>query len=104
MPTRPLRFCDDAMLNYASSRRVFKPGDTLEFDTSYRLTHLPLVAPRHPAVIGQTPNEDYRNGRYIRPRYSLVVPVRPEALTASLAFQAMEREMRAVAEYAAGLR
>jgi hypothetical protein len=82
------------MLNYASSRRLFRPGETLDFDTSYRLTHLPLVAPRHPAVIREAPDQDYRNGQYVKPRYSLVIPVRPESLTASPAFQAMEREMR----------
>jgi hypothetical protein len=91
---QPVRFCDDTCLNYAFSRRVFKTGDTLEFDTSYRLTHLPLVAPHHPAALQQVADQDYRSGRYATPRYSLVVPVRSEALTFSPAFQALEREIR----------
>lgn len=95
MPREPVQFCDDSRLNYASSRRVFKPGDRLEFDESYRLTHLPLVAPRHPAALLEVPDQDYRDGTYVKPRYSLVAPVRAEALTASPAFQALERDMRA---------
>jgi hypothetical protein len=77
--------------------RIFQPGDTLEFDTSYRLTHLPLVAPHHPAAIREMAGENYRNGQYDVPRYSLVVPVPMEALTSSSEFQALEREMRAAA-------
>ena len=83
------------MLNYASSRRVFKPGDTLAFDESYRLAHLPLVAPGHPAAIREAAGQDYRDGTYVEPRWSLVAPVSSDSLTATAAFRAMEREMRA---------
>lgn len=83
------------MLNYASSRRVFRPGDTLAFDPAYRLAHLPLVAPDHPASIRAVPGQDYRDGTYLKPRYSLVAPIRSPDLTASLAFQALERTLRA---------
>ena len=83
------------MLNYASSRRVFRPGDTLAFDPAYRLAHLPLVAPRHPASIRAVPGQDYRDGTYLKPRYSLVAPIRSRDLTASPAFQALEAELRA---------
>lgn len=95
MPREPVQFCDDSRLNYASSRRVFKSGDILDFDDAYRLAHLPLVAPDHPAAIREARDQDYRNGTYIKPRYSLVAPVHAEALTASPMFQALERDMRA---------
>jgi hypothetical protein len=95
VPIRPLQFCDDAMLNYASLRRVFRPGDTLDFDPAYRLAHLPLVAPHHPASIRAVPGQDYRDGTYVKPRYSLVAPVRSRDLIASPAFQALEAELRA---------
>src|SRR5512134_633047 len=95
VPTRPIQFCDDAMLNYASSRRIFKPGDTLQFDPAYRLAHLPLVAPDHPASIRAVPGQDYRDGTYLKPRYSLVAPVRSQDLTESPAFQALERDLQA---------
>lgn len=97
LPAETIRYCDEKALNYAASRRIFQPGDTLEFDTSYRLTHLPLVAPHHPAAIREMPGQNYCNGQYDVPRYSLVVPVPIEALTSSSQFQSLEREMRAAA-------
>jgi hypothetical protein len=88
-------FCDDSVLNYTASRRVFPPGEPLLFDEAYRLCHLPLVAPDHPKVIAETPGRDYRRGRYETDRYALVVPVAMADLTASPVFQAVDRAMRA---------
>jgi hypothetical protein len=95
MLREPVQFCDDSRLNYVSSRRVFKPGETLDFDDAYRLAHLPLVAPGHPAAIRDAPDQDYRHGTYVKPRCSLVAPVCAESLAASHEFQALERDMRA---------
>jgi hypothetical protein len=95
VPTRLIQFCDDAMLNYASSRRVFGPGDTLTFDPAYRLAHLPLIAPDHPAAIRAVPGQDYRDGTYRKPRHSLVMPLRAQDLVRSPTFQALERDLRA---------
>ena len=83
------------MLNYAASRRVFQPGDTLQFDPAYRLAHLPLLAPDHPASIRAAPGQDYRDGTYVKPRHSLVMPLRAQDLTGAPNFQAMERDLRA---------
>jgi hypothetical protein len=89
-----IAFCDDSRLGYDASRRPFAPGESLAFDDSYRLAHLPLVAPQHPEIIRQVEGKDYVDGRYVLARYSLVVPVPFGGLIGSETFQAFEREMR----------
>ena len=87
-------YCDDAALGYAAARRRFGRGEALRFDESYRLAHLPLVAPSHPAVLRFAAGADYRDGRYAAARYSLVVPVSARDLAASSAFQAMDAALQ----------
>jgi hypothetical protein len=87
-------FCDDAMLGYERSRTTFAPGAALTLDETYRLAHLPLVAPDHPGVIARRAGADYEFGRHAR-IFSLVLPVDSAALQASPAFRALENELRA---------
>jgi hypothetical protein len=87
-------YCDEASLAYAAVRRRFAPGEALRFDESYRLAHLPLVAPSHPAVLRSVAGTDYQDGRYASERYSLVVPVSFRDLTASANFQAVDAALR----------
>jgi hypothetical protein len=89
-----LAYCDEASLAYAAARRRFAPGEALRFDASYRLAHLPLVAPSHPAVLRSAAGTDYQNGRYASERYSLVVPVSFRDLAASASFQAVDAALR----------
>src|SRR6185436_12343902 len=87
-------YCDEASLGYAAARRHFAPGEALRFDESYRLAHLPLVAPSHPAVLRSAAGTDYQDGRYASERYSLVVPVSFRDLAASARFQAVDAALR----------
>lgn len=89
-----MKFCDDTVMAYDASRRVFGPGEALAFDDAYRLAHLPLVAPGHPEIIAGKDGTDYRNGRYDTPRHSLVVPIDAQALGRAEAFQEFEAELR----------
>ena len=57
-------YCDDEMLAYRSSRKIYQPGERIVFDEGYRLAHLPLVNPGHPAAISEADGRDYRNGIY----------------------------------------
>ena len=68
-------YCDDAMMAYPASRKKFQSGERIVFDESYRLAHLPLVNPDHPAVISQADGRDYVNGRYEKVRHALVIPI-----------------------------
>ena len=86
-------FVGDDRLAYAASRRRFEPGEPLAFDEAYRLAHLPLVAPGHPAAIRERAGQSYRDGRYPEWRHALVAPVDWPQLAASPAFQALEDEM-----------
>ena len=87
-------YCDEASLAYAAARRRFAPGEALRFDESYRLAHLPLVAPSHPAVLRSAAGTDYQDGRYASERYSLVVPVSFHDLAASASFQVVDAALR----------
>ncbi|WP_296324717.1 hypothetical protein [Reyranella sp.] len=62
-------------------------------DEAYRLAHLPLMAPDHPDVIQSRAGTIYRSGRHER-IFSLVLPVPPDALEESAAYQELERELR----------
>jgi hypothetical protein len=87
-------FVPDADLGYASARRRFRPGEQLAFDPAYRLAHLPLVAPGHPKVIAETPGKDYRDGRYAKTRYAVVIPVADAMLASSPAFGMIDAALR----------
>jgi hypothetical protein len=87
-------FCDDAQLGYQRSRTDFAAGAPLTLDESYRLAHLPLVAPGHPGVIARQDGRFYEMGRHPR-IFSLVLPVDDSALRASAAFASLEGELNA---------
>lgn len=87
-----IRFCDDTALGYRRSLTDFSVPLTL--DESYRLAHLPLVAPDHPRVIARVESKSYEMGRHPR-IWSAVLPVDDAALRASAAFLALEAELRA---------
>ncbi|MGO4404723.1 hypothetical protein AB4Z10_10730 [Bosea sp. RAF48] len=84
-------FCRDAELGYRRSLTDFSAP--LLLDDSYRLAHLPLVAPEHPRVIARREGKFYEMGRHPRV-FSLVLPVHDAALQTSAAFRALEEELR----------
>lgn len=88
-----VEFCADSELGYDRSRTRFVPGEGLALDEQYRLVHLPLVAPDHPAIIPTRAGTFYERGRHPRV-VSLVVPVPWDALSASREFQELERDLR----------
>jgi hypothetical protein len=94
---RAAHYCTDEELEYARCRARLEPDQPLRFDDSYRVAHLPLIAPEHPLVIDQLRPLDYRRGRYHEPRFSLVLPVAAGELQASTSFRALERELRSCA-------
>jgi hypothetical protein len=77
-----ISYCDDAMMAYRASRKNFQPGECVVFDESYRLAHLPLVNPDHPAVISHVEGRDY------------LIPIAAAAFQQSEAFQALDHAMR----------
>lgn len=87
-------FCGDDELGYRRSQTRFVPGEPLRMDEAYRLAHLPLIAPDHPAVISSRPGKDYLMGRH-PPVLSAVAPVPAEALDGSKSYRELERELRA---------
>lgn len=86
-------FCPDTELGYVRSRTRFIPGKKLLLDESYRLAHLPLIAPEHPDVIASLPGAIYQMGRHER-TFSLVLPIPPDALEKSVAYRYLEGELR----------
>lgn len=91
------RYVEPTALAYDAARWRPEPGAGLRFDESYRLAHLPLIAPDHPAAIRSLPGRPYVMGRCAQARYSLVVPVDAAELGASPMFTSFERELRALA-------
>ncbi len=87
-------FCEDDELGYRRSLTDLTTPLTL--DESYRLAHLPLVAPEHPGVVARREGKFYEMGRH-PVVYSLVRPVEDGALRASPAFLALEAELKAAA-------
>lgn len=85
-------FCNDDELGYRRSLTDLTTPLTL--DESYRLAHLPLVAPEHPGIIARREGKFYEMGRHPAV-YSLVLPVEDGALRASAAFLALEDELKA---------
>lgn len=86
-------FCSDHLLGYTRSRTPFRPGAGLTLDATYRLAHLPLLAPDHPDCIRSDPARGYEAGRHGR-IFSLVVPVPENLLTSSPAFQELNEALR----------
>ena len=89
-----ITYCDDEMMAYRSGRKIFQPGDCVVFDDGYRLAHLPLVNPGHPAVISEADGRDYRNGTYEKTRHALVMPIAAEVFAQSAPFGVIEHAMR----------
>ncbi|BCB19613.1 2'-5' RNA ligase family protein [Bosea sp. ANAM02] len=89
---RSISFCEDDELGYRRSLTDFTSPLTL--DESYRLAHLPLVAPAHPGVVARREGKFYEMGRHPAV-YSLVLPVADTALRSSHAFLALEAELKA---------
>jgi len=89
-----VQFCDDAELGYDRSRTRLAAGQALALDESYRLAHLPLIAPDHPDVIPARDGTFYDRGRHPKV-FSLALPVPWRDLSASPAFRELERELRA---------
>ena len=90
-----LVFSEDDALGYRRSATRFTPGAPFAMDESYRLAHLPLVAPDHPRVIVRRADRpDYDRGRHPRVD-SLVLPVPGDALFAAPAWRALQNELRA---------
>ncbi|MDX3808578.1 hypothetical protein ACXIUS_06935 [Bosea thiooxidans] len=87
-----LAFSTDAELGYQRSLTDF--SEPLTLDESYRLAHLPLVAPEHPHVIPRREGKSYEMGRHPR-IFSLVLPVDDAELQASPAFRELETALRA---------
>ena len=85
-------FCEDDELGYRRSLTDFTTP--LILDESYRLAHLPLVAPEHPGIIARREGKFYEMGRHPAV-HSLVLPVEDGALRASSAFLALERDLKA---------
>jgi hypothetical protein len=85
-------FCEDGELGYRRSLTDFT--NPLTLDESYRLAHLPLVAPEHPGIIALREGKFYEMGRHPAV-YSLVLPLEDRALRASPAFLALEGELKA---------
>ena len=85
-------FCEDGELGYRRSLTDFTTPLTL--DESYRLAHLPLVAPEHPGVIARREGKFYEMGRHPAV-HSLVLPVEDRTLRATSAFLVLEAELKA---------
>ena len=94
-PSSPtIVFCPDAELGYERSRTRFDTGEGLALDETYRLAHLPLVAPDHPRVIETREGSSYVMGRHERV-FSLVLPVHSDLLNQSPAYRDLDAAMRA---------
>jgi hypothetical protein len=85
--------CGDDELGYVATRTGFADGQGLVLDESYRLAHLPLVAPDHPRVIARAPGKPYDMGRRHPPVLSLALPIPGDELTAAL--RPLEAELKA---------
>jgi len=89
-----VQLCSDEELGYRRSQTKFSIGKGLALDETYRLAHLPLVAPQHPGVISSREGFYYAMGRHPRV-YSLVLPVPDDVLQRSAAYCELETELRA---------
>ena len=87
-------FARPHQLRYRSLQYKFRDGQPLPLDESYRLCHLPLVAPQHPDVIRGKPGEPYEMGWFTPPSRALVVPIKAEALDASPVYRRLIAALR----------
>jgi len=87
-------FCQDIELGYERSRTRFQSGEGLILDETYRLAHLPLVAPDHPRIIRTREGSSYVMGRHERV-FSLVLPIANDLLLRSRAYRELDEAMRA---------
>jgi hypothetical protein len=92
-PRLAIQFCTDDELGYERSRTQLAEGGGLVLDETYRLAHLPLIAPSHPGVIAERAGTYYRMGRHDR-AFSLVLPVPADALLQSESYRRLEAELR----------
>jgi len=86
-------FCQDIELGYERSRTRFASGEGLILDETYRLAHLPLVAPDHPRVIRTREGSSYMMGQHERV-FSLVLPISGDLLFGSPAYRALNEALR----------
>jgi len=86
--------CADDELNYSAARTPLVAGAPFLLDESYRLAHLPLVAPAHPRLIARKDGTPYEMGRHERV-VSLVLPVPATLLQTSAEYLTLEAEVRA---------
>jgi hypothetical protein len=86
-------FCQDSELGYERSRTRFTSGEGLVLDETYRLAHLPLVAPDHPRVIRTREGSSYVMGRHERV-FSIVLPISGDLLYRSPAYLALNKALR----------
>lgn len=89
-----VQLCSDEELGYRRCQTKFASGKGLALDETYRLAHLPLVAPQHPGVIPSREGTHYAMGRHPRV-YSLVLPVPDDVLQRSIAYRELDAELRA---------
>ncbi|OFW97048.1 MAG: hypothetical protein A3D94_18855 [Alphaproteobacteria bacterium RIFCSPHIGHO2_12_FULL_66_14] len=94
MAERTIQLCSDEELGYRRSQTKFTGGEGLALDETYRLAHLPLVAPQHPDVIPSREGAFYAMGRHPRV-HSLVLPVPENELRQSAAYRELDSELRA---------
>src|SRR5918997_2599412 len=87
-------FCQDFELGYERSRTRFQSGEGLALDETYRLAHLPLVAPDHPRVIRTREESSYVMGRHERV-FSLVLPISGDLLFGTPAYRTLNEALRA---------
>ncbi|MEE1654654.1 hypothetical protein VB618_00475 [Microvirga sp. CF3062] len=86
-------FCQDSELGYERSRTQFASGEGLILDETYRLAHLPLVAPDHPRVIRAREGSSYDMGRHERV-FSLVLPISGDLLFGTPAYRELNEALR----------
>lgn len=89
-----ITFCSDNQLLYNDYQTEFTEGQGLAFDESYRLAHLPLVAPGHPRVIRIKPGTNYNDGLH-EPVFSIAIPIYEKQLSASQEFIKLCSELKA---------
>lgn len=88
-------FASPLQLRYRPLAYRFADGKPLPLDESYRLCHLPLIAPGHPDVIRRQPGEPYEMGWFTPPSRAVVVPVEAAALDASPRYRRLMASLRA---------
>jgi hypothetical protein len=93
MEQEALVFCSDTELGYLRARTPFAAGHSLMLDESYRLAHLPLVAPTHPGVIARKEGRSYEMGRHPA-IFSLVLPIEEDLLNTSAPLARLDDELR----------